>query len=192
VNYSLEWLNDESLKGGQELNTLWGDSTNSLVENSDGTGKWIFSAGSMAPYPQSDLYAPRSETWGHEGCLAQYTYGMYGIFAPDLHGIVLNTTRSNGTISITVALTNSGLVIAPASQIDTAGLVVGSDSYVCTSSMPIPLGTVFTSGQTKKTATLTFPSSVGSSGATVILKLTAQSIYDNEGHSLGGIAVTLP
>jgi len=173
TDYAIQWLNNENLPTGDSLNTIWNEPTSNTVSNGDNSGKWTFGPNSMAPDPQSYLYAPRNAGWGVEGCLAPNTFGPN---APYLYGIIASSSRQNGTITLSLLIGNIGYVIAPEVQVDSASISTGSKSIATSNKVPVSFGTILV-GQKTSQLSFAFSGTLGSKGTKATLHLTAHYLY---------------
>lgn len=118
-NTVVRWLNSSALPLGRQLTAIWNDPTSwdasdTAVRTDDGSKRWRYVPGHMAPYPQDEIYAQV----GGEGRITPEVLASRGWFYPDILAKSLALTarlqRANDN-SVTVSIIASNLWLdAPA------------------------------------------------------------------------------
>ena len=136
---------------------------------------WILAPYSMAPYPESDLYAQIATGNILRGRLG---WDAWGPFSPAYQVNETSGGRDSVNITLQTVMSNYGGVIAPGVQIVSATLINASTSAQTTTALPLGLGTIH-SGDLQ-VFNLLFPVSIGPSGSKAILRLKVTDLFLNE------------
>lgn len=196
LNYVIQWLNNAALPTGRSLNDVWNAPTAPLITSANGRKSWQLNAGSMAPYPQSDLYTQingigrvNGQAIGRPvitGKPAIPTFGTY---------LVSPLTRSGSEIVATVRIRNVGQVMSVGTQLTSATLTQGTKIGFASTKLPLQLrdgaATLLPKGSSD-VITLRFPGTTGKAGASAILRVTVSSHFLNSSDTTTSLRVHLP
>lgn len=174
--YIVQWLNSAALSTGKDLTPIWNSSTawnddNYAVQTRDGSKRWRYIPGQMAPYPQCDLYAQV----GGEGRLNSEAIASPVPVPINLLQDVKLARDFQKNIVATVTMANYSPVLAADVKIKRVSLIVGNTVAALTTSLP--LGTLHhdsAKGTQKVSVPVTFGGSLGATGqpARVVVSYT--------------------
>ena len=164
--YVVQSLNSAALPMGSYLNSVWNSATSwnddkSAVQTRDGTKRWRYMPGLMAPYPQSDLYIQVAG----EGRLNPEAIATPIQVPINLLQNVNLARDAQNNITATVTMANVSFVLAADVNIVQVTIIVGS--VISANITSKSLGTLHfdpTKGPQTTSATFNFPGSLGPKG----------------------------